>query len=127
MKSRYLNCTPPATCSHSSTAPKPLHIVDSTAKRRVRTKRDGVCLYGLLHKDGCSAGLDAHHIIPEGVGGPDVDENLISLCRKHHNMAEAHQIEPEELRRILTHFFGYQYDVNGHPLTYNGKTRSEAT
>jgi 5-methylcytosine-specific restriction endonuclease McrA len=106
-------------------ARKPVHIVDPSAKRRVRTKRDGVCLYGLIHKDGCSGGLDAHHIIPEGVGGPDVDENLISLCRKHHNLAEARIITPEVLQQILSHLFGYQYDANGHPKTYKGKTIQE--
>ncbi len=106
--------------------PKPLRIADSSAKRRVRTKRDGRCLYGLIHKDGCSGGLDAHHIIPEGVGGPDEDENLISLCRKHHSLAEARIITPEVLQHILSHFFGYQYDANGHPKTYNGKPIKEA-
>ncbi len=110
------------TCSPFSTGrAKALHVVDPSAKPRVRTKRDGVCLYGLIHKDGCSGGLDAHHIIPEGIGGPDVDENLISLCRKHHNLAEARIIPSEVLQRILSHFFGYQYDANGHPKTYNGK------
>lgn len=103
-----------------------MHVVDSTAKRRVRTKRDGACLYGLIHKDGCSAGLDAHHLIPEGVGGPDVDENLISLCRKHHTLAEAGKIQAAELRRILTYYFDYQYDDLGRPLTYNGKPIQEA-
>jgi 5-methylcytosine-specific restriction endonuclease McrA len=81
----------------------------------------------LIHKDGCSSGLDAHHIIPEGVGGPDVEENLISLCRKHHNLAEDRTITADQLRAVLTHFFGYQYDANGHPLTYNGQPIQEAT
>ena len=106
--------------------PKPIRFVDASAKRRVRTKRDGACLYGLIHKDGCSGGLDAHHIIPEGVGGPDVEENLISLCRKHHNLAEARLITPEVLQQILSYFFGYQYDANGHPKTYNQRPIQEA-
>ncbi len=128
MKSLYGTYIQPQTSSPSSIgAPKPEHIVDSGIKRRVRAQRDGVCLWGLIEKDGCSSGLDAHHIIPEGVGGPDVEENLISLCRKHHNLAEALQITADQLRAVLTHFFGYQYDANGYPLTHNGKPIQEAT
>jgi hypothetical protein len=66
-------------------------------------------LYGLLHKDGCWGPLDGHHIHEVGSGGDDVIENIISLCRKHHGMAQEYKIELEELLAILTRLHGYQY------------------
>jgi hypothetical protein len=75
----------------------------------VRKKRDGVCLWGLFKKDGCSGGLDAHHIITRGAGGPDDRKNLISLCRKHHMEAQEYRIKPEELRAVLIKMYGYKY------------------
>lgn len=35
-------------------------------------------------------GVDAHHLITRGSGGPDKDWNLVPLCRKHH--VEIHSI-----------------------------------
>ena len=89
-------------------APKHKRIVqhDITAQAR---QRDGVCLYGLLHKDGCIGGLDGHHIEGRGEGGDDVLENIVSLCRYHHGEAEAHRITKRELKAILTLYHGYQY------------------
>jgi 5-methylcytosine-specific restriction endonuclease McrA len=85
-------------------APKPKpRIVDKTFYSRV-IERDGCCLYGLIHKDGCKGGLDPHHIVPRGRGGSDVLENGITLCRKHHDMAHRHEISIEELRRIRAMF-----------------------
>jgi len=83
-------------------------IVDTTATAQARA-RDGVCLYGLLHKDGCIDLLDGHHIEARGEGGDDVLENIISLCRKHHNMAEDRRITKEELYAILALYHGYTY------------------
>lgn len=96
-------------------APKNKRFVDKriTAKARAR---DGACLYGLWHKDGCSGGLDGHHIIPVGVGGPDTLENVITLCRWHHTLAEARRIEADELRRLLYHYHGYDKSDVGNSL-----------
>ena len=33
-------------------------------------------------------------------------ENLITLCQKHHEMAQAYRILPDELRAVLAHFLG---------------------
>jgi hypothetical protein len=96
-------------------APKPKRIVDSAVTRKARD-RDGACLYGLWHKDGCRGILDGHHITPVGVGGPDVIENVISLCRWHHTLAEARRIEPDELRRLMTVYHQYEYDDLGQPI-----------
>ena len=80
---------------------------EATAKAR---SRDGVCLYGLLHKDGCQGPLDGHHINAVGEGGDDVITNIISLCRWHHGLAEDRRITKEELFAILALYHGYTYE-----------------
>lgn len=79
--------------------------VNATAEAR---RRDGVCVYGLLVRDGCSFGLDGHHIKTRGSGGDDVPENIITLCRKHHDLAPG--IDPKIFQSILSHFYGYKYE-----------------
>lgn len=44
----------------------------------------------------CSAVLDVHHIVPRGEGGTDADDNLLTLCHRHHPMLEA-------IRRAILH------------------------
>ena len=56
---------------------------------------------------GCKFGLDPHHIIKRSQGGHDVKENVITLCRCHHDMAEENQIPPEHLTDILKSLYGY--------------------
>jgi hypothetical protein len=34
-------------------------------------------------------------------------ENIVCLCRKHHQDAEAHRISPITLQGVLYHFYGY--------------------
>ena len=92
--------------------PKPKRLVVSNITFRAR-KRDGACLYGLWHKDGCQGGLDGHHMIPVGAGGPDELWNIISLCRWHHTKVELLLIKPEELRRLMTVYHGFHYDEYG--------------
>lgn len=79
-----------------------------TITQWVVERRDGVCLYGLAH-GGCQFGLDPHHITKRSQGGEDIEENIITLCRKHHDDAEARLITASELREILTQFYGYTY------------------
>ena len=38
---------------------------------------------------GCSAVLDVHHIVPRSEGGTDEDDNLLTLCHRHHPMLES--------------------------------------
>lgn len=74
----------------------------------VARKRDGTCLAGLFLKDGCVPGFEPHHITKFGRDPRlDVLENLICLCRRHHQMAENHLIAPITLQGILYHFYGY--------------------
>jgi len=77
--------------------------------RWVTQERDGVCLYGLIKRDGCSGGLDPHHIKTKGSGGDDEPKNLITLCRKHHNEAQERKIRPGFLRELLRTWFDYEY------------------
>ena len=72
-------------------------------------KRDGVCLAGLVLKDGCSAGFDVHHIASRGAGGDDTLENMICLCRAHHNRAHSGHITRGRLRQILHLYWNYSY------------------
>lgn len=89
--------------------PKRSRVEDLDLLRWVVEKRDGVCLYGLFKRDGCSGGLDPHHIVHRGAGGDDVEENIITLCRKHHNEAHAGKISKEELRAVLRRLYGYKW------------------
>jgi hypothetical protein len=84
-------------------------LVDTMILRAAH-KRDGVCLYGLIAKDGCSSGVDAHHIQTKGSGGDDDLKNLICLCRRHHNEAHARRVTPEQLYAVLKRFYGYTYE-----------------
>ncbi len=51
--------------------------------------------YGMFYGS-CQFGLDPHHLIKRSQGGHDVKENVLTLCRKHHDMAEEHLISYEE-------------------------------
>lgn len=87
---------------------KPQRIADPSMIEAARW-RDGVCLIGLLLKDGCVPGYDVHHIDTRGSGGDDVLTNLICMCRKHHNDAHEGRITKGKLRTALNRFFGYNY------------------
>ena len=75
----------------------------------MRVKRDGACRAPVEYGH-CWGGLDAHHIDTRGSGGDDVVENLITLCRKHHNLAHADVITKDRLRQHLTLLYGYTYE-----------------
>src|SRR5690242_17212154 len=83
-------------------------IVSPETVRRVRM-RDGVCLAGLMLKDGCSGGVDVHHIASRGAGGDDTLENMICLCRKHHHQAHAGILTRGRLRAVLRFYWQYRY------------------
>lgn len=74
--------------------PKPSRIVDKELLDRVRSKN--YCeLSGL---GACSGGLDVHHIVSRGAGGDDVMENLVLLCRGHHQQVHSGIISKDMLR-----------------------------
>ena len=93
-------------------APKTKRIEDPKVLEYVVQRRDGCCMWGLTHPGvygSCSAGLDPHHIINRGAGGDDAKENLITLCRHHHDLAQARRITVEDLHDILSKWYGYLY------------------
>lgn len=87
--------------------PKTKRIVSDDNKQFVRD-RDGCCIAGAHLKDGCSSYRgDVHHIDTRGSGGGDVPENMIELCRKHHNQAHTGQITKSQLKGWLKQRYGY--------------------
>jgi hypothetical protein len=82
-------------------------IIDPEVLRWVVHERDRVCLYGLFYSDPCQFGLDPHHIEKRSELGDDIPENLITLCRKHHDQAEENTIPKEHLQGILNALYGY--------------------
>jgi hypothetical protein len=86
-----------------------MRISNPETIQRVRM-RDGICLAGLILKDGCVEGFDVHHIASRGSGGDDVLSNLICLCRKHHEMAHSGEITRGNLYEILRFYWNYNYD-----------------
>ncbi|MEM4204717.1 MAG: HNH endonuclease signature motif containing protein [Candidatus Methanomethylicaceae archaeon] len=49
--------------------------------------------------------LDVHHIHTRGAGGDDDPMNLITLCRRHHDMAGTGLISKAELYIILSELY----------------------
>lgn len=85
--------------------PKPVRVRQNY--HAMVEKRDGrVCIAGLFLQDGCEGPIDKHHIQKRSQLGSDVLENLISLCRKHHMLAERREITPEQLKGYLQRLYG---------------------
>jgi predicted restriction endonuclease len=96
---------------HYSPYLKPERIVSPDFNAQIR-HRDKVCLVGLIRKDGsCSEGVDCHHIETRGSGGDDVEENGITLCRFHHNLAHSGRLTAKELHDILIYYYGFEGDL----------------
>jgi len=75
---------------------------DQAAIDYVRHQRDRCCMYGFFYGDPCKTrALHVHHIQKRSQLGPDHPDNLITLCAWHHDLAERHEITPEQLRHIL--------------------------
>jgi 5-methylcytosine-specific restriction endonuclease McrA len=45
---------------------------------------------GLVPSVSCWGGVDPHHILPRSRLGPDHVDNLVTLCRAHHDWTHAH-------------------------------------
>ena len=85
-------------------ASKTARVNDANVLERVR-KRDGRCLMGVVLRNGCVEGYDVHHIHSRGSGGGDLEDNLICLCRKHHQDAHSGTITREQLVQALARFY----------------------
>lgn len=93
--------------------PKPkrkgLAVQRSKSVAQTVRDRDGICLYGLVFKDGCFEGYDVAHIHSWGGHGQESDvlENMLCLCRKHHRLHEDGFISDITLQLVLYNFHGY--------------------
>lgn len=99
-------------CPKPGPHPRGRGIARNPAVVKAARRRDGCCLYGIFFKDGCVPGFDVAHIKGWGAGGLEADvlENVICLCRKHHNMHEAGEIADETLQGLLYQYYGYGPD-----------------
>ncbi len=78
--------------------PKPKRVVDPELIARV--KAVGICY--LVGRGECWGPLDPHHVISRGAGGGDTEDNVILLCRNHHQQAHSGLISKETLRSYMT-------------------------
>jgi 5-methylcytosine-specific restriction enzyme A len=72
-------------------------IRDSAAWQHTRAQaraRDRGCVY--RHEGACSGRLEVHHIVPLEQGGTNQLDNLVTVCRAHHEKAEARFFEQRE-------------------------------
>jgi hypothetical protein len=81
--------------------------LDKAAWQRTRAavrRRDGnrcvVC--------GATSGLSVHHIVKAREGGSDAMDNLVTLCRRHHGMADSRRP-----RRTVDDEHRLDMDANG--------------
>lgn len=85
---------------------KPPRIKDAAAMRR-KVRRDQSCR-------ACGQrGSDAHHILYRSLGGDDVEDNIVCLCRRDHMVIhfdateEASAIRAEIGKHLTAHEIGY--------------------
>ena len=65
--------------------------------------RDGGCVARLLVPEiGCSGRIDPHHALMRSQGGKDTLEDMIAVCRAHHDWIHANPARSYELR-LLKH------------------------
>ena len=69
-------------------------FLTTATRRRVFARDNHRCVVGLLLGGQCHPTLHVHHIVPRSEGGSDDDENLVSVCARHHPRWE-------RFRRIL--------------------------
>ena len=82
--------------------PKATRVFSSRAVEAVRA-RDPYCRV-------CGGKREhVHHIKSRGAGGDDDVRNMIGLCSGCHSRAHAGEIFRDQLMKILTDRFGYQY------------------
>ena len=67
-------------------------VVPSDVKAAV-FRRDGGCVAPGAFGITCGGPLDPHHVETKGMGGkkaPDTTDDLITLCRRHHDYVTTH-------------------------------------
>jgi len=79
------------------TCPKVKRIENKELVEKVRSI--GYCM--LSGRGECCGGLDVHHIRSRGSGGDDVPDNMILVCRCHHQRIHNGLIQRAELYEAL--------------------------
>lgn len=59
--------------------------------------RDMGCRAAEVIRIPCAGRIDPHHVKRRSQGGEDTPENLVSLCRAHHDWVHAHPDESYQL------------------------------
>ena len=60
--------------------------------------RDGGCVARTaIPSVACWGRLDPHHVLRRSQGGPDTPDNLVTLCRAHHEYVHGHPAEARAL------------------------------
>ena len=88
--------------------PKPKHVVDQKLIQKVRSY--GKCM--LEGQGECCGVLDIHHIRSRGSGGGDTEDNVILLCRCHHQLAHMGIIPKKVLYETLAKIYMVWYNRN---------------
>ena len=61
-------------------------------------------------------GTGPHHIVTRGAGGPDIEENLIQLCRECHHLAHAQGYSKEKLFAVVGRRIGNSSEEIEHTI-----------
>ena len=69
--------------------------------RKVKEDCNHLCQYCLENGEYTYEDLEAHHIEPLIEGGALLDDdNIVVLCRRHHELAESGEIDRETLKKL---------------------------
>lgn len=71
--------------------------VPSTVREEVINRDRGCRADRLVTEIRCWGPIDPHHVLRRSQGGPDTSENLISVCRAHHDWIHQHPARSYEL------------------------------
>jgi hypothetical protein len=71
--------------------------VPSSLYQQVLARDLGCVARDTVRQIRCMGRIDPHHILPRGRGGADTLENLVSLCRAHHDWVHDHPAESYDL------------------------------
>jgi len=74
--------------------PKPKRTKDKALLKALRLGHCELC-------GKADMGLQVHHVVSRGSGGPDMPENLITLCASCHTLAHGGCISRDELWRVI--------------------------
>ena len=78
--------------------PKHHRVVSAAVLAKYRLEHPCCEMCGSTAAVGYAQNGGVHHIVKRSHGGSDEESNLITLCSRHHTLAEQRMISAEELR-----------------------------